>query len=77
MKQEDFKTIIESNAQLIEQIKNSAHELHASVNQTYDNNRLRDSIFCNICDRAYVLQKYHVKYHFNVRSYAWYRNAGG
>lgn len=38
MKQEDFKTIIESNAQLIEQIKNSAHELHDSVNQTYDNN---------------------------------------
>lgn len=36
MKQEDFKKIIDSNAQLIEQIRNSAHELHDSVNQTYD-----------------------------------------
>lgn len=36
MKKEEFKKILESNAQVIEQIRKSAHELHASVNQTYD-----------------------------------------
>ncbi len=36
MKQDQFNNIIKSNAQLIEQIRNSAHELHASVNQFYD-----------------------------------------
>ncbi len=36
MKKEEFKKIIDSNAQVIEQIRKSAHELHASVNQTYD-----------------------------------------
>ena len=37
MKLEEFKKIIDSNAPMIELIRNSAHELHASVNQTYDN----------------------------------------
>lgn len=36
MRKEDFKKLIESNAQVLEQIRKSAHELHASVNQTYD-----------------------------------------
>ena len=36
MKKEEFEKTIESNAQVIEQIRKSAHELHDSVNQTYD-----------------------------------------
>lgn len=36
MKKETFNLAIENSSKIIEQIKQSAHELHAHVNQTYD-----------------------------------------
>ena len=35
MTKEAYQAVIEANASLISQIKESAHELHRSVNQTY------------------------------------------
>ena len=36
MKEETFSLVVENNSEVLGQIKESAHALHASVNQTYD-----------------------------------------
>lgn len=53
MTKTDFQTYIEIHAQEIQSIKASAHALHASVNQTYDNERPYSIHLDMVAERVY------------------------